>query len=246
MARPPLRDRLLRTAPGQRLRAVRRAFEPAHITRDRADMLRLRALLAGVLRPDHNCVDVGAHAGAVLEELVRLAPRGTHHAFEPLPAMAAALRERFPAVAVHELALSDAAGQRAFVHMVDDPGWSGFRERPTPGGQTSRQLTVEAATLDDMLPADLRIDLLKVDVEGAELEVLRGARGTLERWKPVVVLEHGLGSADHYGTAPRDVFALLEEAGLRLFTLAGDGPLDRAAFEAAFRARTAVNFVAHP
>lgn len=244
-AQTSVRDRLLATAPGRRLRAVRRAFEPAHITRDRVDMDRLAAVLAAVVRPGHNCVDVGAHAGAVLETLVRLAPDGDHHAFEPLPAMAAALAGRFPAVTVHPVALSDRAGTRAFVHMVDDPGWSGFVERPTPGGQAARRLTVQTARLDDVLPPGHRVDLLKIDVEGAELEVLRGAAGTLARCRPLVVLEHGLGSADHYGTGPDEVHALLTEAGLRVFTLAGAGPLDRAAFARTFQERTAVNFLAH-
>ncbi len=241
-----MRERLLTTGPGRRLRKVRRAFEPAHITRDREDMAHLRALMAAVLRPGHSCVDVGAHAGAVLADAVRLAPGGRHHAFEPLPQMAAALAARFPAVDVHRLALSDTAGTREFVHMVDDPGWSGFVERPTPGGQSAERLVVQTARLDDVLPPDATVDFLKVDVEGAELEVLRGAVQTLERHRPVVVLEHGLGSADFYGTAPASIHALLSDAGLRVFSLRGDGPLSPAAFETAFHERTAVNFVAHP
>jgi len=241
-----LRERVLRTEAGRRLRSVRRAFEPAHITRDREDMGHLRSLMAHVLRPDHTCVDVGAHAGAVLEDVVRLAPEGRHHAFEPLPDMAAALAARFPQVEVHALALSDVTTTREFVHMVDDPGWSGFVERPTPGGQTARRISVPTAPLDDVLPAGTTVDFLKIDVEGAELEVLRGARATIERSRPVIVLEHGLGSADFYGTGPDSVHALLAGAGLRVFTLAGDGPLDAAAFARTFDAGTAVNFVAHP
>lgn len=239
------RERILRTGPGRRLRSVRRVFEPAHITRDREDMAHLRALMAHVLRADSHCVDVGAHAGVVLADIVRLAPDGRHHAFEPLPEMAAALEARFPQVAVHQLALSDARGEHEFVHMVDDPGWSGFVERPTPGGQTARRLSVPTAPLDEVVGPDARVDFLKIDVEGAELEVLRGARETIARNRPTVVFEHGLGSADFYGTTPGSVFALLADAGLRVFTLAGDGPLSAGAFATVFAQRAAVNFVAH-
>jgi FkbM family methyltransferase len=246
MGSTALRDRVLRTSAGRRLRSVRRAFEPEHITRDREDNAHLRALLATVLRPDSTCVDVGAHAGAVLAEMVRLAPDGHHHAFEPLPDMAAALAARFPQVEVHRLALSDTRTTREFVHMVDDPGWSGFVQRPTPGGQDARRITVQTAPLDEVLPPGTRVDVLKIDVEGAELEVLRGARETIARDRPVIALEHGLGSADFYGTSPDSVFALLADAGLRVFTLAGDGPLDAAGFAATFHTGRAVNFVAHP
>ena len=237
---------MLATPAGRRLRGVRRAFEPEHVTRDRADMAHLRALLALVLRPDHNCVDVGAHAGAVLADVVRLAPHGHHAAFEPLPVLAAGLARDFPTVEVHPLALSDRAGEREFVHVLDDPGWSGFVERPVPGSPSTERLVVATAALDDVLPADRHVHLIKLDVEGAELEVLRGARATIARCSPVVVFEHGLGSADFYGTEPASVFAFFAEIGLRVFTLAGDGPLDASAFAAIQRTRSAVNFVAHP
>lgn len=244
-SRQALRARVLDTAAGQRLRTLRRAFEPAHISRDREDMRHLRSLMAHALRPHHRCVDVGAHGGAVLADIVRLAPHGRHVAFEPLPELAAALAGRYPQVEVRQIALSDRAGARDFVHMVDNPGWSGFVARPTPGGTTSERLSVETAALDDVLGPDATVDFLKIDVEGAELEVLRGARATLARSDPVVVFEHGLGSADFYGTGPDDVFAELAEADLRVFTILGDGPLDAAEFAATFHERRAVNFVAH-
>src|SRR3954468_17082132 len=69
------------------------------------------------LRPDSNCVDIGCHAGAILDEMLALAPRGVHHAFEPLPHLAAALRAKYagrPNVVLHELALSNAAGTTTF------------------------------------------------------------------------------------------------------------------------------------
>jgi FkbM family methyltransferase len=64
------------------------------------------------LREDADCLDVGAHAGSVLREIVRLAPRGRHVAWEPLPGLAAGLRADFPGVAVREAALADQAGRR--------------------------------------------------------------------------------------------------------------------------------------
>src|SRR5215208_7842571 len=130
------------------LRRVRRRFLPAHIRADIRDTQLLVELLVEVLEPDSDCLDVGAHAGSVLREMVRLAPRGRHVAWEPLPAFAGRLRERFPGVEVREAALGDQAGERAFAHVLDDPGWSGFLARPTPSASSVEELAVRVERLD--------------------------------------------------------------------------------------------------
>ncbi len=85
-----------------------------------------------------------------------------------------------------------------------------------------------------------------VDKEGAELAVLRGAADTLRRHRPVVVFEHGAGAAEHYEGDSGDLHDLLAiHAGLRIFDLAGKGPLDRATFAGLFTAPV-WNFVACP
>lgn len=227
-------------------RRLRRVFEPAYVTRDRRDNEHLHAILGAVLRRDSNCVDVGAHSGAVLSEILRLAPDGGHVAFEPLPQYAAELARAFPAVDVRRAAVSDVAGETDFVEMVDDPGWSGFRERPTPAGGPSRRLRVATVPLDAALPPDRPLAFVKIDVEGAEELVLRGAAETLRRHRPLVAFEHGLGSADHYGTRPATVHELLSGCGLDVFDLDGGGPYDVAAFTRAFDARERVNWLARP
>ena len=249
--RPPdrVRERMVDSAArlgiADPLRRVKRSFEPAHIRRDRRDNEHLRAILASVLAPDAGCIDVGAHRGDVLAELVRLAPQGRHLAYEPLPELAALLAERFPAVEVRNAALSDRAGEREFVRVVEDPGWSGFRERPTPSASPVERFTVRTERLDDALPDAFVPALIKIDVEGAELEVLDGAMTTLATHRPVVVFEHGAGSADHYGTRPEDVHArLCDGAGLRVFDLDGGGPYGAERFAAAFWSGERVNFLA--
>jgi len=52
----------------------------------------------------------------------------------------------------------------------------------------------------------VKLDFIKIDVEGAELEVLRGAEQTIKRNKPYIIFEHGIGAAVHYGTGPDDIF----------------------------------------
>jgi FkbM family methyltransferase len=226
---------------------ARRAWRMARpaVRRDLAERAQLRRLVAWTVPHDGDCIDVGCHVGDVLRDLVRVAPNGRHIAYEPLPALAADLRAAFPQVDVRTKALANEHGDRTFVHVVGNPGWSGFRRRPTPGAERFERLTVEVERLDDALPDAFHPAFIKVDVEGAELEVLQGALETLRTYRPVVAFEHGLGSADHYGTEPGDVYSLLTgDARLRIYDLAGDGPYSLEQFRRAFARGFPVNFVA--
>ena len=89
--------------------------------------------------------------------------------------------------------------------------------------------------------------LIKIDVEGAEEAALRGAMGTLRHHRPIVLFEHGRGSADVYGTTPGRIHDLLVgELDYRIYDLDGGGPYSREEFERTYEAVERVNFVARP
>jgi FkbM family methyltransferase len=230
-----------------RLRRVQRALEPAPVRRNRRDDENLRVLMAAVLERDSCCVDVGANIGTVLADMVALAPDGTHIAYEPLPELQQELATRFPQVDVRPAALSDRMGEASFARVRDAPAQSGFR-LVGDRRRATEPLTVRVERLDDALPERFVPALIKIDVEGAEEQVLRGALETLRRHRPVVVLEHG-NSAAEYGTRPDDIFELLSaQAGLRIFDMDGVGPLTLEDFRAVASppAATRWNFFARP
>jgi len=222
--------------------------------RNARDERHITAVLAGCLREDANCVDVGANLGVITEQIVRLAPQGRHLAFEPIPHLAAELRRRFPSVEVHQAALSDTPGTASFGSVPQALGLSGFRPRVLSEVEVV-PIPVEVRTLDDVV-AGARVDFLKVDVEGAELAVLAGATATLSRSRPVVVFEHTriafgadwsheLGPAD-FATS-RAIFDLLVGTlDYRLFDLDGQGPLTAGEFEAHYESGDRFNFLAAP
>jgi FkbM family methyltransferase len=214
--------------------------------RDRRDERHIELLLAFTLAEDSNCIDVGAFTGTVLRRMVSLAPRGRHIAYEPIPRLHSRLVEEFPRVDVRRAALSDHRGEKTFLDVSDAPAFSGFRERADSRNVMAEQISVPVEDLDSSLPSDYVPALIKIDVEGAELEVLRGAIQTISRHKPVVVFEHGKGAAPAYGTRPADVHELLcGEAGLRLFAIDGNGPLGVDAFIETVERGRVWNFVAH-
>jgi FkbM family methyltransferase len=232
---------------GAKLPAV--GTQPLWVTRDRLDRENMRRLVAFVLGRDDAGIDVGAHRGCVLAEICRVAPGGRHIALEPLPTLAAYLRGTFPKVTVLETAAWNRPGEATFNWVRAAEGWSGLKLRPLPGDlePDAEQITVQLARLDDLIDPKTPPRLIKIDVEGAERQVLEGALSTLLTFRPVVIFEHGSGSAEHFGTSPTDLHELLtEDARMRIFDLDGGGPYSRGEFERVFTLAERVNFVATP
>jgi FkbM family methyltransferase len=185
----------------------------------------VRKLFLDELEPASNCIDVGAYRGDVLSLMTRIAPHGHHLAFEPIPYMAASLRRRFPSVEVHEAAVSDHAGPISFTHVRGRPTYSGILPRAHPGRSEIDMLEVRAVRIDDVVSSEHPPRLVKIDVEGALVQVLRGALETLREHRPIVVFEEGHLTQATYGTTFHDVHRLLsDECELDIFDLDGNGP----------------------
>ncbi len=163
-----------------------------------------------VMQSDSIGVDVGAHSGDILRHMVALAPRGKHYAFEPIPRLASLLRVGYPDVTVHECALSDSEGETGFELVTNDPGYSGLRRRlAIPGEPIFEQITVKTARLDSIIPTVEPVAFIKIDVEGAEYLVLRGAIETIRRCRPLIVFEAGRCAAGVYDVTPEALFRLV-------------------------------------
>ncbi len=204
----------------------------------------IRAVLASALRSDGTYVDVGTNRGQVLGEAVRVAPRGRHVAFEPIPALAAEVARTFPAVDCRQLALGAAPGTAEFCHFRALDGWSGLRRSPVVSDERGdpEYISVKVSTLDAEL-GDLSPAVVKIDVEGAELDVLEGGRSLLTRAKPLLIFEHVASASALYEAAPAAAWDLLAELGYEVLTVTGQGPVTRAAFA---DDATVVNWLARP
>jgi FkbM family methyltransferase len=178
-------------------------------------------VLQAVLQSDSNAIDIGCNRGSILLEMLRLAPEGQHFAFEPIPRLYRRLRGQFPQVDCRQVALSDAAGTVTFNYFQDMDGFSGIVRREIgrdPG--VVEELEVATERLDAILPPELAIALIKIDVEGAEYRVLKGAEQTLRQSQPTIVFECGKGGLDIYGHQPEQVYDLLDKCSLGIRLLA--------------------------
>jgi FkbM family methyltransferase len=210
------------------------------------------AIMRRVLRPDSTAIDVGAFEGGMLRHMFRFAPQGRHFAFEPVPEKSRELERAFPQARVYACAAGAQHGTATFHFMLDHPALSGLNRRlETFPNENVREIEVPMESLDRVVPDDLPIAFIKVDVEGGELGVFQGGAQTLRRNRPVVVFECGVGGADYFGSTPTEIFDFLTgEANLRVSLLgawlAGQPSLSRETFQEQFEKRLNFYFVAHP
>lgn len=141
-----------------------------------------RRVTGGVL------VDVGAMIGNHSAYLAAFVPHSAIHAFEPIPDNVDLLVGNvapWPSVSVDEVALSDHEGT---ARMVVEHTNYGHARIPRVGGLVDvKTRTLDSYRLDD-------VTLLKIDVEGHEPQVLAGARDTIARCRPLIVIEDWPGT----------------------------------------------------
>lgn len=168
-------------------------------------------------------LDVGANIGLVSLMVLDCLPDARVYAFEPgrhqRELFAETIRRNGLAgrVVLSPLALSDSAGAATFaVHTTRHAAGDGFLD--TGRGGPARFEAVEADTLDSWWRRNSapRIDVLKLDTEGSELLVLRGAGETIARCRPTLVVEVHPQNVSAYPYVPEDVFRHIEGLGYAL------------------------------
>jgi FkbM family methyltransferase len=158
----------------------------------------LVSLLKKTLKPGMTVLDIGANIGyfsAIAAGLV--SDNGQVHAFEPMPQNFVRLRknlEPFRWAIAHPYAVSDVTGEVPIHYSDKEAGWASIHDQH-PRGNLPRHSAVSAIRLDDWLPDKPinRIDFIKLDIEGSELDALRGAQQTLCHFHPTIVAETKCG-----------------------------------------------------
>lgn len=167
-------------------------------------------------------LDIGAHLGEfALYAATKVGPTGQVHAFEPHPEVCEILRQNvalnaLQGVKVSQAAVCDEDGSVQFAIPADPAGsliWSKNAQVTTP----IHTVQVPSITLDTYWKGSgKKVDLIKADVEGAELLVLKGSQSLLCKEStdaPVILFEYLPSNMTAFGYEPQDLFNFLHNYG---------------------------------
>jgi len=219
--------------------AVARAFRTLHQNGFVPDYEKLlESAYRRILKPGSIVVEAGAHEGRHLKVFREcVGDSGKIIAFEPLPhlykALVAAYRSD-PVVRLHDVALGDRAGNETFRFFRNAPGFSGFKDRSVGMGLAPQieTFTVEVKLLDGMVHDLTALDYMKLDIEGAEISCLNGARATLARLRPIVSVEFGEPSYKPFGLTGNALYEFASSAGFVITDLFGNAMLSQDTWQA--------------
>jgi FkbM family methyltransferase len=180
---------------------------------------KMRSALRRLVRPGDVCADLGAHAGYFALLMSALAgPAGRVIAFEPRAETRAYLERNLamnPGGAAVEVRAAAVAARTTSALELHCGGYgselrstllASVAEREAP--ETRHAVSVAAVTLDDGFPAGEPLDVVKMDIEGAEAFALLGARRLLAEQRPTFVVEY-------HGSVAWPIIGHLAEAGYR-------------------------------
>ena len=155
----------------------------------------LRSLVEA-LSPDQTVIDVGANKGSYLWALSRAVPRGRVVAFEPQPILVKYLRDACSLAGLNNVTVvsggvSSAAGTlKLAIPGTGESSPGASFEEVVSSREDCRFIEVPVVTLDDYFKDEnTKIGALKVDVEGHELAVLKGASHLIKKHRPTIVCE---------------------------------------------------------
>jgi len=170
------------------------------------------SLFRASLKPGMVLMDVGANIGYYsLSAASQTQDQATIYAFEPEPGVLASLRDNialnsFKSIKPFDRALAD---KRGVLRLNVDQANMGKHSLVQADGGNSRQIEIQTLTMDEFVREQgiSRVDLIKIDVEGAEGMVLAGARETIAKYGPVIFMEYTPDWLKRAGTDTERLFA---------------------------------------
>lgn len=198
------------------------------------------------------CIDIGVNESQLFSFMVKHCREGKIYGFEPIPQLYRYLLKRFSDknVELYPYALSDREEETSFYYFPRRSGVSGMSRRLSLLPELEPEiLSIKTRALDQLLDLS-RLDLIKIDVEGAELKVLEGAKQHIQKCRPLVVFECQNQGLDHFNDSPEQVFLFFEQLGYGVsplkYYLQGLPPMDKNMLINLTRYRYEYQFVAWP
>jgi FkbM family methyltransferase len=186
-------------------------------------------LIDTVLRPGDRAIDIGGNIGMIALQMARsVGPKGAVECFEPNPSCVKRIEwhkneNRLAQIKIHPYGLGEKNDILELKLLGDHTGWSTFGHVEAAD---VRVIPVPVKIGDEVLSADPSpIRLIKIDVEGFELKVLRGLAKTLAQHKPVLIMELIEKQLLDANASSREIFELLGGLGYECYGLTLGGSM---------------------
>lgn len=194
-------------------------------------------LLNHLLKPGMVVLDVGANIGEItLLAAQRVGPEGRVFSFEPMDEISKQLEwhvkiNDFHQVSIEKIALGDSIADNIPIYLScgqvaeDENGGLGSLYG---GGQGENPIQhISMTTLDDWQSKQHleRIDLIKIDIEGAELACLKGAKKSIQQYKPKIIIEIQDFSSARAGYKSSDILYFLSALNYEFHKIGKGGAL---------------------
>lgn len=194
-------------------------------------------LLPEFIRPGDDVIDLGANYAYYSARMSSLVGSGGKvYAFEPIPFTAKVFRRLISSLKIDNVELTEkgagARNERVVFHVplqdfgAPSAGIShvGTRNNDLPGRDQfyafnrHQEVSCEVVAIDDfLLPRLSRLSFIKIDIEGAEYFALQGMRKTLEKFKPVILVEIQPFFLQGFGITQEQVLSLIRDMGYEMF-----------------------------
>lgn len=166
-------------------------------------------------------LDIGAQYGAIFSLAHACDKTLQVHAFEAESKKADDLKKAYPYAKIYDVAVGEKEGEATFYL---NPKASGYNSLVP--GDNRQEVRVRVAAIDDLLP-EINADVLKIDIEGAELGALRGAKMAIERSSPTIMFECVLPKENSLGYSAEKIWDWFDARDYGIFSpdrVAHDAP----------------------
>ena len=194
--------------------------------------LPLQQALSDCLTPGNVFYDIGTNVGFFTILAANLVgPSGQIYSFEPAPSNVASIRHNiklndFSNITVIEKAVSESSGKGKLLLGKYCGGYTLSKSRSHSGAGTEGAIAVDLVSIDDLVKqgAIAPPTVVKIDVEGVEIEVLRGMSQTIQQFKPIIIYEIDDRVKESFNQKQEEADAFVRSLGYKITSLTDSYP----------------------
>ncbi len=156
----------------------------------------IKNFYTSILKENDSAIDIGAHKGLHTFPLSEIIKTGKLLAIEPIPFLAKKLKDLFAAkanVTVENCALSDVVSKMDFYIYTEDLEESSLSKREERMKNRGEYIVekIDVKTLDEYIDLFQSCKFIKIDAEGAKINILQGGKNFINKFRPLICLEFG-------------------------------------------------------